>query len=276
MKKGQFIKTSLALLTLSSMVTALPPVYASNPQAVYQTKDGAKSASAVVYQYHENSVYNVNTTINALTDIQLHDGETITYIGGGDTVQWLIDTAIVGNTPHVYVKPLVANVETNLIINTNRYSYRLNVFSIDTFNPIIRWEYPQEVLEAMKKEQARPVYQSREEKEFLDTHTQNVNGVVTKKTLNYAYTFKNKGVDEGSLPTEIFDDGTRTYFKMPTRMKWDFPTLYLINDKNKLELVNYRVIGTYLVADRVFPKARLTYSSKSYLEIIPKTEKERR
>lgn len=271
--KGQMIRTTLALLSLCTVSVSIPFVDASNPQAVYQTKDGTKSASAIVYQYHENSVYNVNTTINALTDIQLHDGEKITYIAGGDTIQWLIDISTVGNTPHVYVKPLVPNVESNLIINTNRYSYRINLFSTDTFNPIVRWEYPQEILDNMKREQARPVYQSREEKEFLDTHTINVNGVVTKKNLNYAYDLKNKGVDEGSLPTEIFDDGTRTYFKMPTRMKWDFPTLYLINDKNKLELVNYRVIGTYLVADRVFPKARLTYSSKSYLEVIPKVVK---
>lgn len=268
--KGQMIRTTLALLSLCTVSISMPFADASTPQAVYQTKDGAKSASAIVYQYHENSVYNINTTINALTDIQLHEGETITYIGGGDTVRWLIDVSNVGNTPHVYIKPLVPDVTTNLIINTNRYSYRLNVFSIDTFNPIVRWEYPQEILDAMKKEQARPVYASREEKEFLDTHTMNENGIIVKKNLNYGYTFKNKGVDENSLPTEIFDDGTRTYFKMPSRMKWDFPTLYLVNDKKKLELVNYRVIGSYLVADRVFPKARLTYSSKSYLEITPK------
>ena len=32
-------------------------------------------------------------------------------------------------------------------------------------------------------------------------------------------------------------------------------------------LVNYRVKGTYLIADRLFEKARLQYSGTSYLDI---------
>ena len=57
---------------------------------------------------------------------------------------------------------------------------------------------------------------------------------------------------------------------MPKSNKYDLPTRYLVEDGNKLSLVNYRVRGQYFIADRVFEKARLKYSSTRYIDIVPK------
>lgn len=253
----------------------LGTVHAANadaPQAVYYTREGAKDAASLVYQYHPNSTYSVNTKMGFVTDIELHPGDTISYIAGGDTARWAIDTSTVSGTAHIYVKPLAKNIHTNLIVNTNRYSYRIGIYSTDTPTTLVRWEYPDEIREAMKREMARPVYKDKKEKTYLDTHTEAVNGMPVQKHLNYGYELKNHGVAQATMPTEVFDDGTRTYIKIPAQNKYDFPTLYHVNDQNKLTLVNYRVVGSYLVADRVFSKARLTYTSKSYVEIRSSTK----
>lgn len=41
------------------------------------------------------------------------------------------------------------------------------------------------------------------------------------------------------------------------------------NKDGKLTLVNYRIRDGYIIADRVFTKARLCYTSKSYVDITP-------
>lgn len=110
--------------------STVPTVQANSAvQANYSYSDGVRNAAAVVYQYYPNSTYNVDTEAKRITDIQLQPGETITYVGGGDTVNWLLDTATVAGVSHVYIKPITDNISTNVIINTDRHSYRLNVFS---------------------------------------------------------------------------------------------------------------------------------------------------
>lgn len=268
-----FFSPSLTATVLVALATAavIPNASAADvAKANYQTAEAQRAQSAIVYQYHPNSVYNLNTKKNFISDIQLQAGESITYIAGGETINWMIDTATVNGVPHVYIKPIQENVVTNLVVNTNRHTYRLLVFSEDAYNNIIMWEYPDEVREQMMKEQARPVYPSRAEKLYMDTHMeQDKNGIWQNKKLNYHYSIKNHSVPDDTVPTEIYDDGQRTYIKIPEKNKYDFPTLYLVNDRSELTLVNYRVMGQYLVADRVFSHGRIQYTQKAYIDFTP-------
>ena len=97
---------------------------------------------------------------------------------------------------------------------------------------------------------------------------------VTERTLeNRKYKVKKHGKLEKTLyPTEIFDDGTRTYILMPQSNKYDLPVLYNVDFENKMTLVNYRIKNGYIIADRVFRRARLCYTPKTYLDILPSDE----
>ena len=121
---------------------------------------------------------------------------------------------------------------------------------------------------------ARPLpWKSKEEKLFYDIYMEKKDGAYALKKLNRKYKVKKHGKLEKTLyPTEIFDDGTRTYILMPQSNKYDLPVLYNVDYENKMTLVNYRIKNGYIIADRVFRKARLCYTPKTYLDILPSDE----
>ena len=43
----------------------------------------------MVFSYGPEQVYKIYCKIGYLTDIKFKDNEKITYVGGGDTAQWL-------------------------------------------------------------------------------------------------------------------------------------------------------------------------------------------
>ncbi|WP_019554938.1 TrbG/VirB9 family P-type conjugative transfer protein [Propionispira raffinosivorans] len=260
-----FIAFMVALSMYSSSLIAL-----AEQKAFYATEDAYVSASKLLYDYNEGSVYQVYSELGHVTDIVLHQNEKLVGVLAGDTERWSIETAEVANIVHVYVKPKFADISTNFIINTDKRSYRLLVSSTDTYNPVIAWDYPEEMY---RKVASAAVYKNREEKTFLDIFTEKIGDRYVAKTMNYFYETKgSKKANMALFPLKVFDDGTRTYIQMPKSNKYDLPVLYNVEDidKEKLTLVNYRIHGAYFIADRVFMHARLHYSANVYVDIYPK------
>ena len=79
---------------------------------------------------------------------------------------------------------------------------------------------------------------------------------------------KKKNVDESIYPKTIFDDGIRTYIVIPKNNRYDMPVLYNVEHDGKLTLVNYRVKGSMMIADRCFKHARLSFGSDSSVDIV--------
>lgn len=240
-------------------------------KSTYMTSDGDCTAAKVVYEYKPDSLFNVNVQMGFISDIQLKAGEKVINIDAGDTKRWLIDQATVGGTAHVYIKPLAPGIQTNMIINTEQHSYRLYLVSVsENYTPIVQFVFPEE--SSFRKLVEKPLpWKNKEEKNYYDVYmTQTKSGQYVEKKINKKYKVKKHGQLETSLyPSAIFDDGIHTYIQMPRSNKYDLPTLYNVDDSNKLTLVNYRVKNGYIIADRVFRKARLCYSTKTYLDIMP-------
>ena len=74
---------------------------ADEAKSTYDTSDGSCSAAKVVYEYKPDSLFRVNVQMGYVTDIALKPGESVTYLGAGDTKRWLIDQAAVGSTSHI-------------------------------------------------------------------------------------------------------------------------------------------------------------------------------
>ncbi len=155
-----------------------------------------------------------------------------------------------------------------MIINTDQRTYRFYVVSVSkNYTPIVQFSFPDE---AFKKMIQKPLpWKTKEEKTFFDIYTVKRGNTYVPKKISRGYEIKKHGnISSALLPEEIFDDGTRTYIKMPASNKYDMPVLYNIQDK-KPSLVNYRIRDAYIIADRVFEEARLYYSPKRYLTITP-------
>lgn len=263
------LQKKMALVLLTALLSSTCMMAHAEDQEYYSVSDGTPHAAQTTYEFKPDSLFEVHTKRGYIVDIKLKPGETITYMAAGDTTRWLIDQSTVAGITHVYIKPLEQNIMTNMVINTNTHSYRLLIDEGNGFTPIVQFAFPQEDMQ--KALLTNPVL-SKEEKEFSDIYmTKPKSGRRVLKKLNKNYEIKKHGkFSEDMLPMEIFDDGTRTYYKMPKSNKYDLPTLYLVEDGNKLSLVNYRVRGQYFIADRVFEKARLKYSSTRYIDIVPK------
>jgi len=217
----------------------------------------ARSAgSATVYGYREGDIYVVYAGLDRLTDIALEPGETLTAEPvAGDTEGWIKSEFTSGSGPnartHIVVKPRDEGIQTNLIVPTNKRVYQLDLRSKpDWYMPGVRWFYPDEDAAAAVKREADD-RAKQESSEVL---------AVSPEHLNFHY--KIKGRDAPWKPTQVFDDGTKVYLRMPEDLATtDAPALVVIEDGKPL-LVNYRVKDRLYIVDRLFANAQLRVGDK--------------
>lgn len=188
-----------------------------------------------------------------MTDIALEPGESIMGIHAGDTVRWLFapSQSMKNGLPvsHIVVKPSQPGISTNLLIHTDRRTYNLD-FTSSEYDEYIRgaaFSYPMNDLTAVfTKNQPKKMALEDE----LQTANPDIEGLYTR----YRIVEKNKkSVDW--RPDAVFDDGTKTYIRMPRRYS-ETPAFYIVLD-GKETLTNYRVKGRFYVVDRLFDRAVL-------------------
>ena len=229
----------------------------------------ATSASAlraeVVFPYVENSIYEVFAAPDRMTAIQLQPGEVISTDNGkpkaADTVQWVADTVSAGEGSDrrtiVMVKPIMTGIETNMLIPTNRHVYSILLRAESrAYMPLVAFSYA--------AEEARINVGVAQQAAARDATHEAVN--VAPENMNFGYHMK--GPKEVWTPLRVFDDGSKTYLQMPPEMKsWESPALFVMEEKNAPELVNYRVKGDYYIVDRLFHLAQLRIGTKKFVTI---------
>src|SRR6202022_4096451 len=102
---------------------------------VQPTRSGYINA-VQVYPFAEGALYQLYAAPGEVTDIALQDGEQLAGSGpvaAGDTVRWIIGDTESGagatKKIHILVKPTRPELLTNLVINTDRPPYLLNLTS---------------------------------------------------------------------------------------------------------------------------------------------------
>lgn len=258
-------KITISLLSLGLLFSLHTNIYAgakaktqSNLKRNTQKITEAMSNQAgFVFTYIPNQIYKIYCKPGRLTDIQLQRNEEILFIGGGDTTRWMVDQAVSGVGParqiHIYVKPLRADISTNVIINTNRRSYHLELHAKKWYTPIISWSYEGQI---------------RNGGTFIKNNKGNKGAVFYSNTakLNFKYRIRGKkyllGKKYSFTPEQVFDDGVKTYFKMPDTMTQKEAPVLFIKDEKRFMLVNYRVKDKYYIIDRLFQEAELRLGKK--------------
>ncbi len=259
-------KTLTGILVACAALSMIPfnNTFAAEQKAMYRIDDADLVASQLNYEYYPESLYSVDCQVGYITDIVLKPGDSVTHIAAGDTAQWMVDSATIGSTTHIYVKPLVKDVDTNFIITTNKHVYRLVLTSSDFYIPIVKWNFSKEDAEV-----AAALKKAKENREQNNDNKAKLT-FAKKRLNNYAYEIKRKkNIEPEFYPIAIYDDGVRTYIKMPKTNKYDLPVLYTVDRENKMTLVNYRVKDNLYIADRCFTHARLVFGKKMSLDFIP-------
>jgi type IV secretion system protein VirB9 len=212
-------------------------------------KDGYINAIQV-YPYTKGALYQLYAAPNQVTDIALEPAEKLVSVSAGDTVRWVVGDTTSGEGKgaqvHILVKPIGADLETNLVITTDRRTYHLEMRSSEkTYMASVSWTYPASELIALKKQRA--------EADVAGTVIADT-GIDIEK-IRFRYRIEG---DAPWKPRQVFDDGAKVYIQFPSGLaQSEAPPLFVIGPDAKPALVNYRVRGTTYIVDRLFAAAEL-------------------
>ncbi|MBH5386638.1 P-type conjugative transfer protein TrbG [Bradyrhizobium diversitatis] len=201
--------------------------------------------AAQIYAYSPGALYQVYAAPGQITDIALEEGEQLTGSGpvaAGDTVRWVVGDTESGNGDtrrvHILVKPTRASIETNLVVNTDRRTYLIELRSRERpYMPSVAWYYPETVREKSRSVSLRPVIPD-----------------PSQRVFRYAI----EGDSPPWRPVNAYDDGRKVYVEFPQGIvQGEMPPLFVIGSDGKTGLVNYRAYGNVLIVDRLFAAAEL-------------------
>lgn len=247
--------TTTHAATVEQNVEMINKISPSKYAKIVSGYKAAKEGIQTVFTYDENSMYTIYCRVGYLTTIMLQPDETVTFVGGGDTARWRRATATTGSSEGtrevLYIKPTSINLKTNLVINTTKRSYQINLISAKTlYNPIVKWQYPQDqLMEQLNREKLRLERERTQER------------IVDPLSLNYNYTLSTNKYN--FCPSQVFNDKVKTYIILKDTLQ-EMPSLYIKEGKDLL-LVNYRVKNNYLIVDRLFDKAELRLGKKKVI-----------
>ena len=78
------------------------------------------------------------------------------------------------------------------------------------------------------------------------------------ESVNFGYRVSVERGKPTWTPTQVFDDGHKTFLKFPASMLTrEAPALFVLSPSNETELVNYRVRNDYYIVDRLIDRAEL-------------------
>jgi type IV secretion system protein TrbG len=197
-------------------------------------------------------------TVGQVTDIALQEGEQLTGSGpvaAGDTVRWIIGDTESGpanaKRVHILVKPTRPDVVTNLVINTDRRTYHMELRSTEkTYMASVSWVHAEDQIIALRRQNAA-----------AEAATPVDSGLDVSR-LRFRYSIE--GDNPPWRPLHAFDDGRKVYIEFPRGIaQGEMPPLFIIGPDGKTsDLVNYRVHNSHMIVDRLFAAAELRLGDK--------------
>ncbi|MCW4460818.1 P-type conjugative transfer protein TrbG [Sphingomonas sp. BT-65] len=207
-----------------------------------------------VWPFAPGALYQLYLSPGHVTDIALEPGEQLVSVSAGDTVRWIVGDTTSGSGAaaqvHILVKPIAGGLSTNLVINSDRRTYHLELSSAPaSWMASVSWSYPTDALLALRRDAARSA-----------AAAPVAEGVALDR-LNFRYRIS--GDDPAWRPLRAFDDGVHVYVQFPAGIaQGDMPPLFVIGPAGETELVNYRVRAPYYIVDRLFGAAELRLGGK--------------
>lgn len=207
--------------------------------------------------YREDSLYEIQTQTFHSTFIELEPGEQMLeepYISEPDV--WRRSRGVSYKNgkvcQHLVIKPDFANLDSTLIIVTDRRVYHLEIRSYrDRYMPIVRWIYPETMQDSeswthwMKNKQA--------ETEMVEAKT-NEKYISNDYKMSWSVFRKPYW-----LPKKVYDDGAKTYIVLEEQvLHTKMPALF---DMRK-NIINYRVQKNILIVDQLITKMTLKIGSE--------------
>ena len=203
-------------------------------------------------------------------DVELQPGERVNDVHVGDQGRWVLEYAMAGTAVHLVVKPLVANISTNVAVYTDRRVYQLELESSPDgeHTPFISFAYP---------EDRKKAWLSLHRQTFGEDVRGGQGGVAGEgvgedaaaevsanpESLFFAYKIKKAGrrrvrkrIDWA--PERVYDDGEKTIIVLPRKvLARELPVLFVRDASGDNQMRAYSVKGRHFVVTGLFEHAVL-------------------
>ena len=226
-------------------------VEAANGAARVEPRREGYFNAVQVFPYSPGALYQVYVAPGQVTDIALEPGEQLTGSGpvaAGDTVRLIIGDTESGNGDtrrvHILVKPTRSAIETNLVVNTDRRTYLIELRAHERpYMPSVAWFYPESRGKSLRALPPVPVL---------------------PEIAQRRYRYSIEGDKPPWRPVNAYDDGRKVYVVFsPGIVQGEMPPLFVVGADGKPELVNSRAYGNILIVDRLFAAAELRLGGES-------------
>ncbi len=186
--------------------------------------------------YDADQVYRLHGFVGFQIELEFAPGETFVGLAAGD----IEALSFVAQGNHLFLKPRVASVGTNLTVLTSRHQYHFYYTATaappDQTDPdliyAVRFEYP-----AASPSAAAAARQAIEKR--LDTAS-----AARPQNLDYWYCG-----DPALRPVEASDDGVHTRLRFGAQA--ELPAIFVRNDDGSESLLNFDIEGGVVVIHRV-------------------------
>jgi len=196
-------------------------------------------------------------------DMETQPGEKVIKVILGDSANWTwvgaesVERGV--SVQHIVFQPRDNAVESNAIITTDRRTYHIRLYSPKkegAYLNRIGFYYPEELVSDWSERAGTVAREAEkvESKQVLDS-------AVDINKIDYNYLITGTAAFK---PVRAFNDGGRVYLEMPKSIKAEeSPILLLLDENNKVQVVNYRVKNDpdsgkiHYVVDKLFTQAEL-------------------
>lgn len=189
-----------------------------------------------IFDYNENNQFPVFTKKLSMTTIILNNDEQMvdTQPFLSDTTSWEITGDVwisdSGERQIIMVKPKESNLETNMLIVTNKRLYHFVLYStLKEYQPIVKFRYPLEKKFITSQTKKQNILSVNKEYDQLNESLLSFNYKIEVPTLQ-------KKIDW--VPEIVYDDGSHTYIRLPEIvLQKEMPAVWEGNN----EIVNYEI-----------------------------------
>lgn len=233
------ISAFFALLVVTTSAT-----FAQTNSSLQNAKALPTDSRMVVMKYNASQIYNILAAQDYLTHIELQAGEQLILNPAmGDTVQWQVEAE--GN--HVFVRPDVANIRTNMTLVTNKRTYHFMLLSSPeggVYYQHVQFKYPESSLKISKPSSNISEQDSTSQKDNLQNFQV---ADPTKNNFDYVVSGTAK-----FKPESVQDNGKFIYLKFADDLQ-ELPIIYVkeLNGSHSQVNVTRTVKGNFVTVTRL-------------------------
>lgn len=219
----------------------------------------ARAAEAVSrYTYAEHEVYTVRAGLGIATAIELDPADPVLDYSSGFSSGW----EIVRREHVFYLKPRNLDVDTNLLVRTQRraYIFELQVVATD-------WRRLEDARRRGAQYRIVFEYPGAEEPEVVADGDAEEAPMAVAKPWHYDYDIATRTRRDWLLPTAVYDDGALTYIRLPNPgniPSGNWPTVFGRNARHDEDfVVNSSIEGDTIVVHGVYPFLVLRHGAET-------------